>query len=142
MEIDRYIHAAEKGDIESIKRVLMILSEYIPNGIDNMVFLYKDDTKSLYLSSEGVKAVMIARGEFLPFIESHVANVSYERLKEDELKAVGSRLKELFGEVYNTLMKWLDYGLEDDPLYPKAVEYVNWYRERYLDSPPPVERPG
>ncbi len=131
MEIDKYLSKALEGDYEMLLRLIMILSEYVPNGIDNMVFLYKDDTKSLYLSSEGVKAVMVARGEFLPFIESHIANVSLNRLKESEWNVIRERLPEIFRELYHILTKWLDYSNEEDPHHDKALEYINWYRENY-----------
>lgn len=95
-----------------------------------MVLLFEDGERSLYLSSEGVKSVMVSRGEFLPFIESHMLSLSIERLKERDLMAIGKRLDDILLDLYNVLVRWLDHGFDDHPLYSKAREYVEWFEKR------------
>ncbi len=126
-EIERLVKSIRGGDLEAVRRLLMILSSLVPPGIDNMIHLVDKEQYSLYLSSEGLKTVMVARGEFLPFIESHVAKMSFERLSDEDLEKIGGRIGEILGELRVNLGKWLEYDLEDSPLYEKALEYVEWY---------------
>ncbi len=129
-ELEKLLEDAGKGDIESIRKLLLFLTDYIPPGIDNMILLLEEGERSLYLSSEGVKSVMVSRGEFLPFIESHMLSLSIERLKEKDLMAIGKRLDNVLRDLYNVLVRWLDHGFEDHPLFSRAREYVEWFEKR------------
>jgi len=126
-DVERLIRSIRGGDLEAVRRLLMILSSLVPPGIDNMIHLVDKEQYSLYLSSEGLKTVMVARGEFLPFIESHVAKMGFERLSDEDLARIGERIGDILAELRENLGRWLEYGLEDNPLYEKALEYVKWY---------------
>lgn len=125
-EIEKLLEESRRGDLESLRKLLFILIDYIPPGIDNMILLFEDAQRSVYLSSEGVKSVMIARGEFLPFIESHMMNLSIERLKDKDLMAISERLDEILKDLKNVLVRWLDHGFEEHPLYTKAKEFLEF----------------
>ncbi len=126
---EKLLEEARKGNLESLRSLLFLLMDYIPPGIDNMILLFEDGQRSVYLSNEGVKSVMVARGEFLPFIESHMMNLSVERLKEKDLMAIGERLEIILDDLYRVLVRWLDHGLEDYPLYARAKEFIEWFEK-------------
>jgi len=129
--LDNLVEKSLDGDYEALKKLLMLLTDYIPPGIDNMVLLYEEGDRTIYLSSEGVKSVMVGRGEFLPFIESHMTTIPIERLKDNILEGVKNSLDRILRDIYEILVKWMDHGLEDHPLYDYIPKYIDWYRKRF-----------
>jgi len=125
MEIEKLYLKSISGDLDSLKALLEELTRYIPPGIDNMVFLVDKGDYSLYLSRDGMKSVMVARGEFLPFIESHVARMSIDRLKEEDLRAIAERLPEILREIRLNASKYLEILDEGSGEYEDIARFIS-----------------
>ncbi len=132
--LDNLYNSVLTGDLNSLREFLDELTAYIPPGIDNMVFLLEREQYSLYLSRDGLKSVMVARGEFLPFIESHVARMSIDRLKEEELHAIRERLREILLEIKRNISKHLELLEPESREYIRLKQFVEWIEGRLGQS--------